>query len=46
MVEKLNRKIQLEQTELNYMDEFYEAVISKVYDVPGYKKEFYKGHIR
>lgn len=46
MVEKLNCNILLDQIECNYMDEFYEAVISKVYNVPGYKKEFYKGHLR
>lgn len=46
MVEKLNSCTPLDQIECNFMDEFYEAVISKVYNVPGYKKEFYKGHLR
>jgi hypothetical protein len=46
MSDKLNKNIQLDNLELNYMDEFYEAIIAKVYNVPSYKKEFYKGHRR
>ena len=46
MVEKLNRKEFLEMVEYNYMYEFYDAVSSKVFNIPGYKKEFYKGHKR
>lgn len=46
MVDKLNSNTPLDKIEFSHLDEFYEAVISEVYNVPGYKKEFYKGHIR
>lgn len=46
MTDKLKNNIPLDLVECNFMDEFYEAVISKVYNVPGFKKEFYKGHRR
>jgi hypothetical protein len=46
MATKLNNNLPLDNLELNFMDEFYEVVMGKVYDVPTYKKEFYKGHRR
>lgn len=46
IVEKINNKQDLEMKEYSYLDEYYEAVIGLVYDVPCYKKEFYKGHQR
>jgi hypothetical protein len=39
---KLRAKEKLEMKEYNFMDEWYEAVTGKVYDLPSYKKEFYK----
>lgn len=46
LVQRLNNKEMLEMVEYSYIDEFYESVISEVYNVQGYKKEFYKGHIK
>ena len=42
-VERINRREALDEISLQHLDEFYEAVIGKVFNVPSYKREFYKG---
>jgi hypothetical protein len=44
--DKINRREPLSDIDMSFLDSIYEAVIGKVFNVPSYKNEFYKGHKR
>lgn len=46
MQQEMKQGIPFEPDDMSKLDEIYEEIIGLAFDMPSYKKEFYKGHPR